>query len=229
MDEAKLVDRVLRLPSNNFDILMELLGLCELMIEQQDKNHMNLESLASMLAPSIFTNTTPDMFSNSENQSHVRGVSSLIRCTPTIRKACQGGNEGADGVAARFVAQQVGAAQPGAARRSVRLTGSGKVEVKLGTTIAYSVYDYKGCTQAGTLTMRRGDALVILEAENDPSGNSKPRWYRCRHSESNEEGWCPVSFLDCPALERTPLGREKALMRAGTEASLPSSSPLRDP
>lgn len=70
--------------------------------------------------------------------------------------------------------------------------------------------------------MRRGDALVVLEA--DEGG----RWYRCKQRDSGDDGWCPVSFLDCAAMQRTPLGREKALMRAGDHtSSLPTSSPLR--
>lgn len=75
--------------------------------------------------------------------------------------------------------------------------------------------------------MRRGDALLVLSADEEDGGEA--RWYRCRQRDSGEEGWCPVSFLDCAAIQRTPLGREKALMRAGSNVSmLPTSSPLRE-
>jgi hypothetical protein len=35
-------------------------------------------------------------------------------------------------------------------------------------------YDYKGCGAAGTLSIRRGDALVVLEADEDSPGS---HWY----------------------------------------------------
>lgn len=77
---------------------------------------------------------------------------------------------------------------------------------------------------AETLTLARGEAVTIVEL---PQAGS--RWCRCISRDSNAEGWVPVSFLDCPLLQRNALGRERALERAGsTSASLPTASPFRD-
>jgi hypothetical protein len=75
---------------------------------------------------------------------------------------------------------------------------------------------------AETLTLARGEAVTIVELPQPGS-----RWCRCVSRDANAEGWVPVSFLDCPLLQRNALGRERALERAGS-AALPTASPLRD-
>lgn len=88
--------------------------------------------------------------------------------------------------------------------------------------LAYARYDYKGSSAADTLSVGRGDVLVVLDPP-DPT----QRWFRCQLRQTGEEGLVPVSFLDCAGLPRTPLGRERALARAGSSASVPASSTLR--
>ncbi len=77
---------------------------------------------------------------------------------------------------------------------------------------------------AETLTLTRGEAVTIVELPEKGS-----RWCRCVSRDSSAEGWVPVSFLDCPLLQRNALGRERALERAGSSAgALPTDSPLRN-
>lgn len=91
------------------------------------------------------------------------------------------------------------------------------------SALAYAKYDYKGSQSADTLTLTRGEAVTILDL---PSPDA--RWCRCRLRDSLEVGYVPTSFLDCPLLASAPLGRERALGRAGT-TSVPVDSPLRKP
>ena len=88
-------------------------------------------------------------------------------------------------------------------------------------TLAYAKFDYRGSIAADTLTMARGEALLVLEVPSEGA-----RWCKCRLRDSTEEGFVPTSFLDSALFDRVPLGRERALSRAGT-TTVPISSPLR--
>ena len=106
---------------------------------------------------------------------------------------------------------------PVVARKSPAPTSASTSEM------AYAKYDYKGSPAAETLTVARGEAVLLLEMPG-----RQARWVKCRLRDGSEEGYVPTSFLDSPLFDRAPLGRERALSRAGT-TSVPASSPLRMP
>ncbi len=216
-------------------------------MEHSDTNRMHVDNLATVFAPCLISRSPPDVLRMSEE---TQVVQQLLRAAPTLMllervgaaprdtgdtssvfvgvRLLHNPNFSSSPVLTRRTSMHAREANsPAANSPSLSLSSPAAVPTGSGSKrqiLAYAKYDYKGSQAADSLTVARGEAVTITELPSDDNG----RWCRCVHRESSEEGWVPTAFLDCPALSRAPLGRERALSRAGSSGNaLPATSPLR--
>jgi hypothetical protein len=212
-------------------------------MEHSDRNRMHVDNLATVFAPCLMSKTPPDVMRMSDESLVVQQllqsaatvvvlerVGAVPRDTgdtssvfvgvrllhyPSFSSSPVLSRNSPSGVTAASPMSALGGSSPG-----IGGLGSGKRQI-----LAYAKYDYRGSQATETLTLARGEAVTIVELPTESGGG---RWCRCALRESGEEGWVPTAFLDCPLLTRAPLGRERALSRAGNSGNaLPVASPLR--
>ncbi len=214
-------------------------------MEHSDTNRMHVDNLATVFAPCLISRTPPDVMRMSDEslvvQQLLRSAATVVVLERVGAVPRDTGDTSSVFVGVRLLHNPSFSSSPVLSRNSpsslapLSLPSSpaggapggplSPLSSSKRQILAYAKYDYRGSQASETLTLARGEAVTIVELPSDSGG----RWCRCALRESGEEGWVPTSFLDCPVLARTPLGRERALSRAGNSGNaLPAASPLRN-